>query len=311
MRNIPKVFLMKMFILAIVLIFLSVSPVSALAKVFIVTTTPDLADMARNVGGDKVTVAAIARGNQDPHFVEAKPSHMITLKKAALYLVCGLELEIGWSPVLERGSGNPDIRKGAENYVDCSENIRPIEVPSTRIDRSMGDVHPQGNPHYLTDPNNAIIVANTIKKALIKKDPANAKYYKKRYKSYKIRLIKKQIQWLKAMKPFRGVKVVTYHKSWSYFARRFGLNVVGYVEPKPGITPSPAHIARLIKTMKSNNVKILIRANYFESKIPDMICGNTGAKQVVLPLQTGGMNGADTYINMFDLIISRITNALK
>ena len=302
---------LALMILILLFSFLIITPSTASAKMFVVTTTPDLADIARNVGGNKVEVTSIAAGYQDPHFVEAKPSFMIKLRKADLYLVNGLELEIGWSPVLERGAGNPRIMKGAEDYIDCSTDIPTIEVPKTRIDRSMGDVHPLGNPHYMLDPNNGIIVAKTIAKAFSKKDPANSSYYESNYNTYRKKLIKKQIEWLKAMRPFKGLKVVTYHKTWSYFARRFGLDVVGYVEPKPGIAPSPAHIAKLIKTMKANNVKVLIREPHFEGKIPDMICRNTGAKQLVLPIMPGGVKGTDTYIGMFDYIISHIVKAAR
>ncbi|MCD4784715.1 MAG: metal ABC transporter substrate-binding protein [Candidatus Eremiobacteraeota bacterium] len=297
--------------LMFVLLFAITGITSAHAKIYVVTTTPDLADIAGNIGGDKVKVVSIAKGFQDPHFVEAKPSHMLKLRKADLYLVAGLDLEIGWSPVLERGARNPRIMKGASGYIDCSSGIRPVEVPSTRIDRSMGDVHPLGNPHYLTDPNNAIIVAKNIAKAFKKKDPANAGYYNKRLKAYVKKLIRAQIGWLKAMRPYKGLKVVTYHKNWSYLSKRFGLKVIGYVEPKPGIAPSPAHISKLIKAMKAHNVKILIRAPYFESKIPDMICRQTGARQVVLPLMPGAVKGADNYIDMFNIIISRLTNAAR
>lgn len=293
------------------LLLLIISPLQAEAKMFVVTGTPDLADIAGNIGGDKVEVESIAAGYQDPHFVEAKPSFMMKLRKADLYLVSGLELEIGWSPVLEKGAGNPKIMKGADSYIDCSQDIPTIEVPKTRIDRSMGDVHPMGNPHYLLDPNNGIIVANTIADAFAKKDPANSSYYKENYKKYRSELIKKQIEWLRAMKPYKGLKVVTYHKTWSYFARRFGLDVVGYVEPKPGIAPSPAHIAGLIKTMKADNVKVLIREPHFEGKIPETICRNTGAKQLVLPIMPGGVSGTGTYTGMFDYIIKNLVNAAK
>jgi ABC-type Zn uptake system ZnuABC Zn-binding protein ZnuA len=295
-------------IIALILVF---TGGSAWAKLNVVTTTTDLADIASNIGGDKVTVTSISKGYQDPHFVEAKPSFMTILAKADLYLVIGMELEQGWSPVIEQGARNPGAMKGGASYIDCSAGIQALEVHNTKIDRSMGDVHPYGNPHYMLDPQNGIIVAETIMRAFKKKDPANASYYESNCKSYISALTKKQIEWLKAMKPLRGTKVVTYHKTWTYFARRFGLDVVGQVEPKPGISPSPAHIASLIKMMKDNNVKIIIREPHFESKIPDMICRETGAKQVVLPIMPGGVRGSDTYIRMFDYIIANITAAAR
>lgn len=299
---------------AIILTVLAVFFLSGAAladKMYVVTTTPDLADIARQIGGDKVKVESIAQGSQDPHYVEPKPSFMIMLKNAQLYLVAGMDLEIGWSPVLEEGSRNPDIMRGGRYYVDCSRGITPIEVPTGQLDRSMGDVHPAGNPHYLLDPNNAIIVAGTIANAFSRRDPANAAYYEARRKDFSALITRKQIEWLRAMQPYRGSKVVTYHKNWSYFARRFGLVVVENVEPKPGISPSPAHIAKVINTIKSQKVKAVIRANYFEGRIPDMICQSTGAKQVVLPIMPGGVSGSDGYVKMFDVIISHLTEALK
>ncbi|MCE1248754.1 MAG: metal ABC transporter substrate-binding protein [Firmicutes bacterium] len=293
--------------LAIVVIF---SASCAFAKMNVVTTTPDLADIASNIGGDKITVVSIAKGYQDPHFVEAKPSFMTILAKADLYLVTGMELEQGWSPILEQGARNTAVMKGGASYIDCSSAIQPLEA-NVKADRSLGDVHPYGNPHYLLDPQNGIVVAGTIYKAFKKKDPANAAYYEANYKTFVSALTKKQIEWLKAMKPYKGLKVVTYHKTWVYFARRFGLDVVAQVEPKPGISPSPAHIASLIKMMKEQKVKVLIREPHFESKIPDMICRETGAKQVVMPIMPGGVSGSNSYIGMFDFIINHLTAAAR
>jgi len=287
----------------------TISP--AWAKVRVVTTTTDIADIAGHVGGDKATVTSIARGNQDPHHVEPKPSFMLLLRRADLYLVAGMDLEIGWSPALERGARNPNVMRGSRGYIDCSVGIPRVNVPPGGADRAMGDVHPHGNPHYLLDPQNSIIVAGTIADALIRKDPANRDNYEKNRDSFISRVRKSQIEWLRKMQPYKGLKVVAYHDNWGHFSRRFGLDVVEFVEPKPGISPSPAHVARVIQTMKSQNVKIIIMAPYFSRNIPELIAKNTGAVIITLPHTVGAVDGADDYFQWFDMIINRLVQAAR
>lgn len=279
------------------------------AKLSVVTSTPDLASIAEKIGGDKVTVTSIAKGYQDPHFVEAKPSYMLILGKADLYMVMGMSLESGWSPVLEQGARKSNIMQGGADYIDCSADVHRIEVPTGGVDRSMGDVHPQGNPHYLLDPENGIIVAKTITAALSRKDPANATFYQKNRDAFISQMREGEVRWLERMKPYKGLKVVTDHRMWSYFAHRFGLDVVGTIEPKPGISPSPAHIAELIDLMKKQNVKIIIRTPYFEARTPELIARNTGAVSLVLPNSAGAVKGVNSYFDMFEYLTDSLVKA--
>jgi zinc/manganese transport system substrate-binding protein len=299
----------KMWTMLIAVFFTLVSTACAQAKLTIVTSTPDIAAIVENIGGDRVAVSSIAKGYQDPHFVEAKPSYMLMLGKADLYFVTGMSLETGWSPVLEQGARKPSLMQGGADYVDCSLDIHRLEVPSGGVDRSMGDVHPQGNPHYLLDPENGIIVAGTVTAALSKKDPANAPYYKKNRDVFASRIKEGESKWLERMKPLKGVKVVTDHRIWSYFAHRFGLDVVGTIEPKPGISPSPAHVAELIELMKREKVKIIIRTPYFESRTPELVAKNTGAASLVLPFSVGSVSGVSSYYDLFDYITEHLVKA--
>jgi ABC-type Zn uptake system ZnuABC Zn-binding protein ZnuA len=297
------------FCISIFLIFAGLAPLPADAKLNVVASIPDLADIAAQVGGNRVTVASIAKGYQDPHFVEPKPSFMLLLRKADLYLVSGMSLEEGWSPPLEQGSRNSAIVRGGAGYVDCSEGIQPLEIPAGGADRSMGDVHPEGNPHYLLDPQNGIIVAKTIAAALSRKDPANRAEYRQNCESFIQKVRRREARWLQKMKPLKGLKVITDHRMWSYFARRFGLDVVSCVEPKPGISPSPAHVAALIKLMKQEKIMLILRTPYFDEKIPNLIARNTGAKSIVLPNSVGAVDGAGGYLELFDCITDRLAAA--
>ncbi len=295
------------FCLSVIVCFLCFLP--AQARINIVTSTPDLKDIAQRIGGSNVTVTSIAKGYQDPHFVEPKPSYMLLLKKADLYLVMGMSLESGWSPSLEQGSRNASVMRGSAGYVDCSAGITPIEVPQGGADRSMGDVHPNGNPHYQLDPDNARIIAKNIAAALIRKDPSSKALYESNLSSFDKAVVKAEIRWLTKMKPYKGMKVVTDHKMWSYFAKRFGLDVVATIEPKPGISPSPSHIAKVISLIKEQDVKLIIRTPYFDAKVPDMIARNTGVKNVVLPSSVGGVDGIDDYFSLFDYITDSIVKS--
>src|SRR5262249_53857073 len=229
---------------------LAALPRTASAVPNVVTTTEDLAALVREVGGDKVKVEAIARGYQDPHFVEAKPSFILKLHSADLLLVVGRELEIGWLPPLVTQSRNAKIQPGADGYLDASLNVRILEIPTGPVTRAMGDVHPLGNPHYWLDPDNGRKIAQTIQEKLSRLSPGDAATFAARYADFDGRLKEAEKRWDAAMAPFKGTKVVTYHRSWPNFCERFGLDVVGYVEPRPGIPPSPSHTIELIGQMK-------------------------------------------------------------
>jgi zinc/manganese transport system substrate-binding protein len=294
-----------------VLAALAVIPAAASgAPLRVVTTTEDLASLAREVGGDHVTVDSIARGYQDPHFVEAKPSFILKLNRAELLVVVGRELEIGWLPPLIQQSRNARIQPGGEAYLDASLSARILDIPTAQVTRAMGDVHPQGNPHYWLDPGNGRHIAQAIQGRLAAIRPADAAYFAARYADFDKRLAAAEKRWDAAMLPFKGAKVVTYHRSWSNLVDRFGLDVIGYVEPRPGIPPSPAHTFALMQEMKKAGVKALLVEPYFDLKTPNSIARETGAKVVVLPPSVGGVPEAKDYIALFDHIVGLLSGAL-
>jgi zinc/manganese transport system substrate-binding protein len=295
----------------VLLASLAALPRTASAVPNVVTTTEDLAALVREVGGDKVKVEAIARGYQDPHFVEAKPSFILKLHSADLLVVVGRELEIGWLPPLVTQSRNAKIQPGADGYVDASLNVRILEIPTGPVTRAMGDVHPLGNPHYWLDPDNGRRIAQTIQQKLSRLSPGDAATFAARYADFDGRLKEAEKRWDAAMAPFKGTKVVTYHRSWPNFCERFGLDVVGYVEPRPGIPPSPSHTIDLIGQMKRDQVKVLIVEPYFDLKTPEAIGRETGAKVLMLPPSVGGEKEVTTYMGLFDYVIKRLSDALR
>jgi len=283
----------------------------ARAAVNVMTATEDLADLTRQVGGDRVKVESIARGYQDPHFVEAKPSFILKLAKADLLVVIGRELEIGWLPPLIQQSRNAKIQVGADGYLDASLTAKILEIPTGQITRAMGDVHPQGNPHYWLDPGNGRRIAKAIADKLSRMAPADAATFASRYADFDRRLAEAEKRWDATMTPYKGLKVVTYHRSWANFVDRFGLDVIGYVEPRPGIPPSPGHTIDLIGEMKRQNVKILIVEPYFDLKTPQSIGRETGAKVVVMPPSVGGEKEITDYISLFDYDLNLLVAAIK
>jgi zinc/manganese transport system substrate-binding protein len=283
----------------------------AKAAVNVMASTEDLADLTRQVGGDKVKVESISRGYQDPHFVEAKPSFILKLAKADLLVVVGRELEIGWLPPLVQQSRNAKIQPGADGYLDASLTAKILEIPTGQITRAMGDVHPAGNPHYWLDPGNGRRVAKAIVDKLSKMDAADAAYFQSRYADFDRRLAEAEKRWDAQMAPYKGLKIVTYHRSWPNFAERFGLDVIGYVEPRPGIPPSPSHTIDLIGEMKRQNVKILLVEPYFDLKTPQSIGRETGAKVVVMSPSVGGEKEITDYIALFDYDIKLLAAAIQ
>lgn len=284
----------------------------AAGKLKVVTTTADLASLTKEVGGDRVEVTSIARGYQDPHFVEPKPSYLLLLKNADLLEVVGLDLEIGWLPPLLDQSRNNKIRPGSKGYLDLSRGVNILDRPSGPINRSMGDVHPLGNPHYWLDPANAVRMAILIEQKLEELDPANAQYYRTRLNTFKGKMNEANKRWMAELAPFRNAKIVTYHNSWPNFAKHFGLTVVGYVEPKPGIPPSPSHTFDLINMMKEQKVKVIMMEPYFDVKTPQSIAQRTGASLIVIyPSVGGAKSGTDDYFQLFDYNIKNLVKALS
>jgi ABC-type Zn uptake system ZnuABC Zn-binding protein ZnuA len=304
---------MKRFItLAAALVaFFAAAPVRAAGPLNVVTTTQDSASIAQEVGGDKIKVTPLAKGYQDPHFVEAKPSFVLILNKANLLIVVGRDLEIGWLPPLITQSRNPKIQPGAEGYLDPSNSAKILEMPTGSITRAEGDVHPLGNPHYWLDPDNGRRMAKAIEAKLSAMDPPNAAYYAQREEDFEKRLTAAEQRWKAQMAPYKGLKVVTYHRSWANFADAFGLNVIGYVEPKPGIPPTPQHTLDVINAMKAQNVKVIMVEPYFDTKTPNSIASNTGAKVLVIPPSVGGIPAASDYFKLFDTDIAMLVDAVK
>jgi len=282
----------------------------AAAKLYVVTTTPDLAAIARDVGGDKVEVESLAVGTQDPHFVDPKPSFILKLNRADLYVKRGLELEIGWAPVLEKGARNANILPGGRAYVDAAAGIAPLEIPSGSVSRALGDIHPYGNPHYQLDPANAKIIGRNIVDGLARVAAADRAYFETRLAEFDKRVDEKLAGWLRLLAPYRGAKVVTYHKSWDYFAQRFGFEIIGTMEPKPGVPPSPAHLARLIALMQGEHCKVVIKEPFYPENLTRVVAEKTGAKVLTLPDSPGGAPGTDDYLALMDYDVRQVAAAL-
>jgi zinc/manganese transport system substrate-binding protein len=286
-------------------------PAGAQGKLNVVTTTEDLASIAREVGGDRITVESIARGYQDPHFVEAKPSFILKLQKADVLIVVGRELEIGWLPPLVQQSRNAKIQSGADAYLDASLTAEILEVPTGQVTRAMGDVHPLGNPHYWMDPENGKRIGKEIADKFSQLRPNDRATFQQRLADFITRLDAAEKRWLAQMAPYKGTKVVTYHRSFPNFAARFGLDIIGYVEPKPGIPPSPQHTLDLINEMKRQNVKLVLVEPYFDLKTPNAIGRDTGAQVLVMPPSVGGVKEVTDYFKLFDYDINLLVEAIK
>lgn len=284
------------------ILFLCVAPL-AHAKVKVVASTTDLASIAELIGGDQIEVKSIARGTSDPHYVEVLPSYMVRVARAHVYLKVGLDLD-RWANEIIDGS-----RNGKLVVIDCSANIEPLERPTTTVDASMGDVHPQGNPHYWLDPANGVIVAEMITDALIQVDGVHAGFYTERLELFKSTFERKASEWKSKAGALEGMQIVTYHNSWPYFSRAFGIDIVGYVEPKPGIEPTPSHTAKIIEMVKAKNIKIIGVEPYFAHRSPQTIARLTNARVVDLPPSVGGVTEAKDYWSLFDALLDILLEA--
>ena len=290
---------------------LAATPSARAAGLKVVTSTEDLAALSREVGGERISVEAIAKGYQDPHYVEAKPSFILKLHSADLLVVVGRELEIGWLPPLLQQSRNEKIQVGSRGYLDASLTVKILDIPQGQITRAMGDVHPLGNPHYWLDPGNGRRIAQAIQAKLSELQPADAAFFAQRFADFDKRLLEAEKRWDAAMAPFKGTKIVTYHRSWPNFVERFGLDVIGYVEPKPGIPPSPQHTIDLMAEMKKVKAAIILVEPYFDLKTPNSVARETGAKVVVLSPSVGSEKEITDYIRLFDYNVNLIVGALK
>ena len=286
-------------------------PAGAQSKLNVIATTEDLGSIAREVGGDHITLDSIAKGYQDPHFVEAKPSFILKLQKADVLIVIGRDLEIGWLPPLIQQSRNAKVQVGADGYLDASLQARILEIPQGQVTRAEGDVHPLGNPHYWLDPENGKIIAREIFDRFVKLRPNDRAYFEPRLNDFVSRLNEAEKRWVAMMAPYKGIKVVTYHRSYSNFAERFGLTIVDFVEPKPGIPPTPQHTLDVINGMKQSNIKLVLVEPYFDLKTPNAIGRQTGGEVLVMPPSVGGVKEITDYFKLFDYDLNLLVEAIK
>lgn len=274
-------------------------------QINIVTSTTDLKSIVDAVGGDKVKTFSIARGNQNIHSVEVLPSYIMKITKAKMYAKIGMGLD-QWADPLIDGARNENLL-----VVDCSKEINKLDVPNYKVDASHGDVHPYGNPHYWLDPNNGVIIANEIRDALTKLSPENGAYFDQRYAEFKQHIQKKQSEWTQAMMAYKGTKIVVYHDDWRYFADAFGFDIVGFVEPKPGLEPTPSHLYKLTNIIKSGNVKLIGFQPYFSEQAPTSLAAETGAEAVKLATSVGCVEGVLTYTDIFDYNLKAMIAIIK
>ncbi len=329
------------------------TPGNADEPLVVCATTPDLGSLTREVGGDSVTVVELTKGPQDPHYVEARPSLIKQLSKADLFIQTGLELESGWSPVLLRSARNANVLPGAPGFVDASSVIAPLDVPTTPIDRSLGDVHARGNPHYLLDPLNGLKVARLIRDRLRVARPEHASQFEERYREFRSRLLLRvfgqkllgeynaeQIEkllvladrggmrkllafieaqgqrpllggWLAAMAPYAGRKIVADHDLWPYFSHRFGPDVVGFLEPKPGVAPSSKHLVKLIGRMQTDAVGVVLASPYFDGRHARLVASRTRARVARMAHQVGARPGTESYLRMIDYNVREFLRAVE
>ena len=302
---------MRSFIAVLSGIFAFAGPAGAQLRV--VTSTTDLAAIAKDVGGRHVNVTHISEGYQDPHFAEAKPSFVLQMRKADVFAFIGLDLEVGWMSLLVDGARNPKVRPGASGYVDVSKAIDVLDQARGPVDRSMGDVHAQGNPHYWLDPDNARKIARLFERKFSELDAKNSASYGANRGAFEDRLNAAEKSWRPLIAAIKGKPVVAYHTSWKYFAGYTGMNIVGFMEPKPGVPPSPSHLAGLILQMKRTGAKVIIMEPFYSRKDADFVAGKTGAKVLVLPPSVGGLRDKklDGYIELMAYDIGQVAAQLR
>ena len=293
-----------------ILAILLVTITGANAAIRIVTTTTDMRSIAELIGGNKVSVSNIATGYQNPHFVDPKPSYIIALSNADIFVTVGLDLETGWSPQLLSSSRNTKIQKGSPGYVDASEGMGLLQVPSA-VNRGEGDIHIYGNPHYWLDPLNGKVIARNIANGLERVDPANKAFYEANLAAFNVRVDGKLKEWEAKMAPYKGSKIIAYHNEWVYFEKRFSLQIVDFMEPKPGIPPSPSQLVKVINEVTANKIKVIISSPYFTTSSSDVVAKQTGVKELTLATSTGAFPSIKNYFDLFDYDIDQIVAVLK
>jgi zinc/manganese transport system substrate-binding protein len=286
------------------------SPVEPAAKLRVVTTIPDLKSFAEAVGGDRVDVDTLARGTQNVHEAEVRPTMMLKVRRADALIVNGLDLD-AWVAQVVRGANNPAILRGAPGFIDVSVGIPILEVPTTRVDRSMGDVHPLGNPHYTLDPGLAPIITQNIVDGLARLAPEHRAAFDQNRKAFLGRLDQALSTWMKTMEPFKGQRVVVYHPLWIYFLTRFGVTQVVALEDRPGIPASPGHLVRVIQQMKNERIKVILVEPWNDRQLAARVAEEAGARAVVMASSVGAVKGADDYIAAMDYNVNTLARALR
>jgi ABC-type Zn uptake system ZnuABC Zn-binding protein ZnuA len=290
---------------------LTAAPTAVPAQLKVVTSTTDLYDIARAVGGTRIRATHIAEGYQDPHYVEAKPSYVLQLRDADVFAFVGLDLEVGWMSLLLEGARNSRITPGGAGHLDASKVIPVLDVVTGRVDRSQGDVHPMGNPHYWLDVHNGKRIARLFERTLASLDPAGAALYARNRATFERSVDAAAEEWAPLLAQIEGKPVVAWHTSWRYLAAYTGMNIVGFVEPKPGVPPSAQHLAGLIQTIRRTGAKVIIMEPFYDRKVADRIAGLSGAKVLVLPPSVGGIRGIDSYIEMMRHNIRQLASAIS
>jgi zinc/manganese transport system substrate-binding protein len=292
------------------LVALSGAGASSARKLTVVATTPDLAALAKAIGGEAIEVKALAKPTEDPHYVDAKPSHIVTLNRADVLIEGGAELELGWLPPLLESARNAKIAVGSPGRIVASQGIRMLEVPAT-FDRSRGDIHPFGNPHFLLDPLRVKLIVAQIADHFALVDPKAADLFKANLETFDAAVGVKLAEWQKQLAPYPGAKIVTYHRDFVYFAERFNLEVVETLEPKPGIAPSPAHLAKVIATMRAKNARVILVQPYQNRKTAETVARQTNAVVLDIGQQPGALKNTDTYFELMDYMVGRLATAFQ
>ena len=291
-------------------LLLALVPAAAGASLQVVTTTDGLAALARDVGGDRVAVTALSHGNQDPHFVDPNPNLAVKLRDADLLVDVGLDLEIGWLPPLVNQSRNAGIQPGNERRFTAASAIRVLDVPTGPVDRSLGDLHPAGNPHFLDDPPRAVEVAQALAAKLAALDPAGAAGYRARAADFARRIGADEQRWLAALKPFRGQAIIAKHPTVTYLARWAGLRIVGYLEPKPGVEPPPSHLAEMVEVARAQKVRAILVETYYDTRTAALVAKLSGARVASIPGDVGASRTATGYQAYMDEVVKALAGAL-
>jgi ABC-type Zn uptake system ZnuABC Zn-binding protein ZnuA len=280
------------------------------SKIKVVTTLTDLKSITEEIGGDKVEAFAIATGFQNPHFVDPKPSYILKLSKADMFVTVGLDLEVGWVPPLLNSARNAKIQKGGEGYVDASVNVPLLQVPSS-VNRAEGDIHIYGNPHFWIDPVRGKQIAQNIFEGLARVSPENRDFFQANLNRFNAKIDAKIKEWTARMAPYKGARIIAYHNEWVYFEERFGLHIVDFLEPKPGIPPTPNQLLKVIGEIKREQIKVIISSPYFTTESADLVARQTGAKVVILATSVGADESIKNYFDLFDNDVNRLVEAFK